>query len=51
MTVASRLFEFDHSYARAVPSLSVPWAAAPVPAPELLVLNEELAAELGVDAA
>src|SRR4051794_22175939 len=29
----------------------MPWAAAPVPAPELLVFNEELAAELGVDAA
>jgi len=51
VTVASRLFEFDHSYARAVPSLSVPWTAAPAPAPELLVLNEDLAAELGVDAA
>ncbi|HZG91391.1 MAG TPA: YdiU family protein [Pseudonocardia sp.] len=51
MTVARTLFEFDDSYARAVPSLSVPWTAAPAPAPELLVLNEELAAELGVDAA
>ena len=27
-----------------------PWQAAPAPAPRLLVLNEELAAELGVDA-
>lgn len=51
MTVARTLFEFDDSYAREVPSLSVPWTAAPAPAPELLVLNEELAAELGVDAA
>ena len=51
MTLARTLFEFDDSYAREVPSLSVPWTAAPVPAPELLVLNEELAAELGVDAA
>jgi uncharacterized protein YdiU (UPF0061 family) len=51
VTVASRLFEFDHSYARAVPSLSVPWTAAPAPAPELLVLNDELAAELGLDLA
>ncbi len=51
MTLARTLFEFDDSYARQVPSLSVPWKAAPVPAPELLVLNEELAAELGVDAA
>ena len=51
MTTARTLFEFDDSYAREVPGLSVPWTAAPVPAPELLVLNEELAAELGVDAA
>jgi protein adenylyltransferase len=51
VTLARTLFEFDDSYAREVPSLSVPWTAAPVPAPELLVLNEELAAELGVDAA
>ena len=50
MTLARTLFEFDDSYARQVPSLSVPWTAEPVPAPELLVLNEELAAELGVDA-
>jgi protein adenylyltransferase len=51
VTLARTLFEFDDSYARQVPSLSVPWTAAPVRAPELLVLNEELAAELGVDAA
>jgi uncharacterized protein YdiU (UPF0061 family) len=51
MTAATTLFEFDDSYARAVPALAVRWSAAPVPAPELLVLNEALAAELGVDAA
>jgi uncharacterized protein YdiU (UPF0061 family) len=51
MTVATALFRFDDSYARAVPGLSVPWAAAPVPAPELLVLNEKLAVELGADPA
>src|SRR6185312_10265168 len=51
MTLARTLFEFDDSYARAVPALSVPWSAAPVPAPELVVLNEELAAELAVDPA
>jgi uncharacterized protein YdiU (UPF0061 family) len=50
MTVAGTLFELDNSYARELPSLSVPWTAAPAPAPQLLVLNEELAAELGVDA-
>jgi serine/tyrosine/threonine adenylyltransferase len=51
MTVATALFRFDDSYAREVPGLSVPWTAAPVPAPELLVLNEELARELGADPA
>src|SRR6186713_1122835 len=51
MTVATSLPEFDHSYAREVPSLSVAWAAAPVPEPQLLVLNEALAVELGVGAA
>jgi uncharacterized protein YdiU (UPF0061 family) len=51
MTVTTSLFRFEDSYARAVPGLCVPWTAAPPPAPELLVLNEELAAELGVDPA
>ncbi|OLT02057.1 hypothetical protein BJF90_04545 [Pseudonocardia sp. CNS-004] len=45
-----QLLEFDHSYARELPGLSVPWTAAPVPAPALLALNEALAAELGLDA-
>jgi uncharacterized protein YdiU (UPF0061 family) len=44
------LVEFDHSYARELPGLAVPWKAAPVPAPALLALNEALAAELGLDA-
>src|ERR1700677_4085114 len=51
MTVAPALFRFEDSYAREVPGLSVPWTAAPAPDPGLLVLNEELAAELGVDPA
>ena len=51
MTVAQPLIQLDASYARAVPRLSVAWSAAPVPAPELLVLNEELADELGLDPA
>src|ERR1700761_3906424 len=51
MTVAASLFRFEDSYAREVPGLSVPWTPAPAPAPELRVLNEELAAELGVDPA
>jgi uncharacterized protein YdiU (UPF0061 family) len=51
MSVATTLFRFEDTYAREVPDLSVPWQAAQAPAPELLVLNEELAAELGVDPA
>jgi len=51
MTVATALFRFEDSYARELPGLSLPWTAALAPTPELLVLNEELAAELGVDAA
>ena len=51
MTVAQPLIELDASYARAVPRLSVPWTAAPVPAPELLLLNAELAEELDLDPA
>lgn len=43
------LFQFEHTYANAVPQLSMSWAAAPVPAPELLVLNDDLAVELGTD--
>ncbi len=43
------LFELDDSYARELPDLSVPWSAATFPAPTLLVLNDELAGELGVD--
>lgn len=51
MTVASTLFAFDNSFVREVPGLSVPWTAAPAPAPELLVLNTDLVTELGVDPA
>src|SRR5580704_14832968 len=51
MTVAATLFRFEDSYAREVPGLSTPWTAAPASDPELLVLNEELAVELGADPA
>jgi uncharacterized protein YdiU (UPF0061 family) len=51
MTIATGLlFEFDDSYARELPALSVPWRAATAPAPSVLVLNRELADELGADA-
>jgi serine/tyrosine/threonine adenylyltransferase len=42
---------FDNSYARDLPGFSVPWRPAAVAAPQLLFLNDPLAAELGVDAA
>jgi serine/tyrosine/threonine adenylyltransferase len=48
---APPLFAFDNSFVRELDSLYVPWQPAQAPAPRLLVLNEELAAELGVDPA
>jgi uncharacterized protein YdiU (UPF0061 family) len=41
---------FDNTYARELPGFSVPWRPVPVAAPRLMVLNEPLAAELGLDA-
>jgi uncharacterized protein YdiU (UPF0061 family) len=51
MSVAAQgLFAFDNSYVRELDGLYEPWQAArAAPAPELLALNDELAAELGVD--
>lgn len=39
----------EDSYARAVPDLVVPWSAAAAPDPQVVVLDEDLAAELGFD--
>jgi uncharacterized protein YdiU (UPF0061 family) len=51
MTVAAPLlFAFDNSFVRELEGLYVPWQATPSPAPRLLALNDELAAELGLDA-
>ena len=51
MSVAARsLFAFDNSFVRELEGLYVPWQGAPVAEPRLLALNDELAAELGVDA-
>ena len=36
-------------YATVLPELVVPWQAASAAAPELLLLNEPLVAELGLD--
>jgi len=50
MAVAAHpLFAFDNTFARELEGLYVPWQATPAPQPQLLVLNEELAVELGVD--
>ncbi|OFB37320.1 hypothetical protein BA059_19195 [Mycolicibacterium sp. (ex Dasyatis americana)] len=40
----------DNRFARALPEMAVAWQAEATPAPRLLVLNEPLAAELGLDA-
>jgi len=51
MSVAARpLFAFDNSYVRELEGLYEPWQAARAPGPRLLALNDELAAELGVEA-
>lgn len=51
MSVASRpRFLFDNSFVRDLADLYEPWQASPASAPRLLALNEDLAAELGIDA-
>jgi serine/tyrosine/threonine adenylyltransferase len=52
MSIATtELFRFDNSFARELPELYVEWQAAEVPAPRLLVLNDELARALRLDPA
>jgi serine/tyrosine/threonine adenylyltransferase len=52
VTVAApALFAFDNTFARELPELAEPWRPARVPDPRLLVLNEDLALELGADPA
>ncbi|MGY1680342.1 protein adenylyltransferase SelO [Geodermatophilus sp. SYSU D01176] len=40
---------FDDRFARELPELAIPWQGDEVPDPELLVLNDALATELGLD--
>jgi uncharacterized protein YdiU (UPF0061 family) len=40
----------DHRFARELPEMAIVWQAEPVPGARLLVLDEALAAELGLDA-
>ncbi len=50
MSVAPSLqLDLDDSFARELVGLHEPWAPAPVADPSLIVLNEALAAELGLD--
>lgn len=46
---ATTLFDFDNTYRHELGDLGVPWKAATAPDPALVVLNEALAGELGVD--
>ena len=43
------MFALDHSFAEALPSMSVEASGADFPDPQLVVLNEELATSLGFD--
>jgi uncharacterized protein YdiU (UPF0061 family) len=49
--VAPPLFAFDNTLVRDLEGLFAPWEGAVAPAPRLVVLDEDLAAELGVDPA
>jgi uncharacterized protein YdiU (UPF0061 family) len=52
MTVATGLqWRFDNSFVRDLPGLFTPWQPQPVRDPALIVLNEPLARELGLDPA
>ena len=50
MSTVAPLLALDTAFAREVEGMSVPWQAAPIAEPSLLALNEDLAAELGLDA-
>ena len=43
------LITFEHSFADDLPGLYEPWQAAPAPDPQLLLLNDSLAEQLGLD--
>ena len=49
--MSAATFDFDNTYARSLPDAGVRWNPAPAPAPQLLYLNDALAAELGLDTA
>ncbi|BCW66900.1 UPF0061 protein [Arthrobacter sp. NicSoilB4] len=49
--IAPSAVTFDGRFARELKEMAIPWQAEQVPDPRLLVLNEPLAAELGLGAA
>src|SRR3954447_913899 len=50
MTVAASPVTLDDWFVRDLGGLYQPWQAAPAPSPELVVLNDELDADLGLQA-
>lgn len=50
-TTTPTTLTFDGRFAREFEELAVPWQAEEAPSPQLLVLNEPLASELGLDPA
>ncbi|MBB4760674.1 YdiU family protein [Amorphoplanes digitatis] len=51
MSIAPPAVTLGNRFARELPELAVPWQAAATPDPRLLVLDERLAGELGLDPA
>ncbi|MET8154434.1 YdiU family protein [Actinoplanes sp. NPDC049668] len=51
MSIAPPAVALGNRFARELPELAVPWQAAATPDPRLLVLDERLAGELGLDPA
>ncbi len=48
MTVSTPVLRLESTFAKELVGLHVPWRAAPAPAAQLVVLNEDLANDLGV---
>jgi serine/tyrosine/threonine adenylyltransferase len=49
MSVSTPILTLGHRFADELPELALAWRAEPTPEPRLLMLNEALAAELGLD--
>ncbi|AWB92106.1 protein adenylyltransferase SelO [Aeromicrobium chenweiae] len=49
MTTSSATFPLANHFATELSELALPWRSEPTPDPRLLVLNDRLAAELGID--